>query len=616
MNPYGSASLWGLSLLAVAASYLIGSVPFGYLITRWKKRIDIRTVGSGNLGATNVGRVLGFRYFLVVLLLDLLKGLLPTAAFPWLVGKLTGGAPVDLAVLVALAAILGHTFPVYLKFRGGKGVATSLGCVLALDAASCAVAVIAFAGVLIVTRYMSLASLVGGLAFAVAHFVREPEPLAREHVALSVFSIGILVLLTARHRTNLARIWAGTERRVDLRRRPRPNGPPQPSGRIALWLLGALVVLASLISAGGIWFLRRGSESPALDAGPWTLREIDRALTGQQRADRLAFAPGGSRFVVTCPRYDRVIIYEVGARKKLQPIKEIELPGRPVAVAAVAGRFLVLERPPGDARHVEPGWWEAFDLDGNRVGDRHLAGYYPDDMSVAPDGKYLFVISSGRGEGDPRKPLPALEVVALDPDAGAGRVVGRLAFDANDDLDRLVLAASSRAAAVLLPRSSQTAAIDLTAPESPRLVGRVPLGPSDAPYISYSSDADWIMMPVLSHCTAVAIERPRDRDEAGDRLGRSTLTRADFLICARQDESTLEVLQTSPRCSLGRLSLRGSFNLGRTRPTGLAYAPERGLLAVATRSGAIHLVEVAPRGATEDLRHPGLATTRDAASQR
>jgi len=123
-------------------------------------------------------------------------------------------------------------------------------------------------------------------------------------------------------------------------------------------------------------------------------------------------------------------------------------------------------------------------------------------------------------------------------------------------------------------------------------------------------------MPVISHCAAVAIERPRNPDEPGDRPGRSTLTRADFLICARQDESTLEVLQTSPRCSLGRLPLRGSFNLGRTRPTGLAYAPERGFLAVATRSGAIHLVEICPRGTTQNEQRPRLAASRDTASER
>jgi glycerol-3-phosphate acyltransferase PlsY len=595
---------------------LIGSIPFGYLIARRVKGIDIRTVGSGNLGATNVGRTLGFRYFLIVLLLDLLKGLVPTAAFPGLVGKATGNEPADLPVLVALAAILGHTFPVYLKFRGGKGVATSLGCVLALDAASCAVAAIAFAGVLVVTRFMSLASLVGALAFAVAHFVRTPAPWGREHVALSTFSIAIVVLLVARHRNNLARIWAGTERRVDLRLRRSASGPPQPSGRIALWLWGALLVVASLISSGAMWFFKHASASVELSAGPWTLREIDRVVSGHQRADCVAFAPGSSRLVVTCPRYERVIIFDVGAQKKLEPIKEIELQGRPVAVAALADRFLVLERPPGDQRHVEPGWWEAFDLDGNRVGGRHLAGFYPDDMAVAPSGKYLFVISSGRGEGDPRKPLPALEVVALLPHAEDGKVVGRLEFDANDDLDRLELATSTQAAAVLLPRSFQTAAIDLTVPETPRLIGRSPVGPSDTPYISRSLDHDWIKMPVLAHCTAVVVEHPRDPSPGGDHRDRSTGIHPDFLICARQDESTLEVLQTSPRVSLGRLPLRGSFNLGRTRPTGLAYSPEHGLLAVATRSGAIHLVEVSRRASAENNQRPQLATTRDAGSRR
>ena len=125
-----------LSALSVLAAYLAGSIPFGYLVVYWVKGIDIRTVGSGNLGATNVGRALGFRYFLLVFLLDMLKGFLPTLGFPMLVSRLSGAAPADLPVAVALAAILGHTFPVYLKFRGGKGVATSVGTVLALDPVS------------------------------------------------------------------------------------------------------------------------------------------------------------------------------------------------------------------------------------------------------------------------------------------------------------------------------------------------------------------------------------------------------------------------------------------------------------------------------------------------
>ena len=90
------------------AAYLAGSIPFGYLVAYWVKGIDIRTVGSGNLGATNVGRTLGFRYFLLVFLLDLLKGFLPTIGFPWLLTRFTGSCPADLPVLLALAAILGH----------------------------------------------------------------------------------------------------------------------------------------------------------------------------------------------------------------------------------------------------------------------------------------------------------------------------------------------------------------------------------------------------------------------------------------------------------------------------------------------------------------------------
>src|SRR5262249_39099310 len=160
----------------ILIAYALGSIPFGYLIARAVKGIDIRTVGSGNLGATNVGRVLGARYFWMVLALDLLKGFLPTLVFPWAMRRWLGSVPVDLPVWIALAAILGHTYPVYLRFRGGKGVATSLCVVLALDPVSCAAAAVVFGAVLVVSRYMSLSSLIGGVAFAAAHLLRDPAP--------------------------------------------------------------------------------------------------------------------------------------------------------------------------------------------------------------------------------------------------------------------------------------------------------------------------------------------------------------------------------------------------------------------------------------------------------
>ena len=108
------------------------------MITYWVQGIDIRTVGSGNLGATNVGRTLGFRYFFAGLVARPAQGFFADDRLSLARGRLTGARSVDLPVLVALAAILGHTFPIYLKFRGGKGVATSLGGVLALDPVSCA----------------------------------------------------------------------------------------------------------------------------------------------------------------------------------------------------------------------------------------------------------------------------------------------------------------------------------------------------------------------------------------------------------------------------------------------------------------------------------------------
>ena len=125
-----------LGVIAVLAAYLIGSIPFGLMIARAVAGIDIRAIGSGNTGATNVGRILGMRWFAVVFALDFAKGCLPTLGVPRLLHALGYPSPPWLPVLVGLAAILGHNFPVYLRFKGGKGVATSLGTVMALEPVS------------------------------------------------------------------------------------------------------------------------------------------------------------------------------------------------------------------------------------------------------------------------------------------------------------------------------------------------------------------------------------------------------------------------------------------------------------------------------------------------
>jgi glycerol-3-phosphate acyltransferase PlsY len=578
--------------LAALAAYLIGSIPFGYVIARAVKGIDIRTVGSGNLGATNVGRVLGRPYFFLVLALDLLKGLLPTLGFPPLVGRLSGEVPVDLPVQVALAAILGHTFPLYLKFRGGKGVATSLGTVLALDPASCAVAVVVCGMVLGISRYMSLASLLGGFGFAVAHFLIHPDPLSREHIAMSLFSVAVVALLVVRHRTNIARILAGTENRVNLgltRKRLDGSSTGRP-GRIGVFLALGLAVLAVAVVAV-TWLVRNAGRTIEADAGPWSVKETDRLATGQQRVDRVAFATGGDRLAGICPRYNRLLIYRVDPANALHSIAEAQLEGRPVGVVSLGSRFVVLQRPAGDAKHLEPGWWEVYDRDGKRVGSRHLAGFYPDDIAASPDGHRLFVLCSGRSEGDEKKPLGALEVLEVDPETASSRTLGRVTFDASDDPERLTVSASSRYAAVLLAKSQRMVAVDVSDPASPRLIGKTARVTAGAPYFSASEDSDWIMMPAGSESDTIAIEAPAtDPQGRGSRIGHP-----DYVVTTRENESALEFLQTKPQHEVGRFPLFGPFNLGRTRPTGLAYSPERHLIAVATRTGSIHVVELRAR---------------------
>lgn len=577
------------SALAILAAYLIGGIPFGLLIARAVKGIDIRTVGSGNLGATNVGRVLGRRYFFIVLALDGLKGLLPTLGLPMLVGRFTGLVPLDLPVLVGLAAILGHTFPIYLRFRGGKGVATSLGVVLALDPASCAVAVLVFGVVLVATRYMSLASLLGGAGFAVAHFTLTPKPFSREHIAMSLFSVAVVGLLVVRHRSNLARIRQGTENRVNLGRskKKRDDDSSRP-GRVGLLVVLGLAVL-SLMAVGGTWVVRNATRAIEADAGPWSLRETDRVVTGQQRVDRVAFASGGDRLAGICPRYNTLLIFRVDAASTLKPIAETQLDGRPVGVVALGSRFAVLERPPGDAKHLEPGWWEVFDRDGRRVGSRHESGYYPDDLAASSDGHRLFVLSSGRSEGDPSKPLGALEVIEVDPETAAARTLGQVALDATDDPERLTVSSSSRNAAVLLAKSRRTVAIDVSDPTAPRLIGKTRPMPGGVPYVSASpEDADWIMMPADSDGDTVALGAPGAGHEAH-------APHPDYLVTSSEADSSLEIFRMEPQQKVGRFPLLGPFNLGRTRPTGLAYSPERNLIAVATRTGSIHVVELRTR---------------------
>lgn len=554
----------GLSAAAVAAAYLIGAIPFGFLLAKWLRGVDIRTVGSGNIGATNVGRFMGFRFFVVVFLFDAAKGLLPTLYLPKLVAWLTGQpAPPELAVLAGMASILGHNFPVYLGFKGGKGVATSLGAVFALDPWSGLAAAGGFAAAMAVCRFVSLSSLIGGGVFVVTHFARARSPWSREQMAMSVATVGLLAMLLFRHRKNLGRIAAGTEPKVTFRK---------PRGVIASRAVIALAAGSAALAGAVAWL---GSDrSETLTVGAYTLREVSRVGTGQQRAERLAFADEGKLLAVTCPRYGQIALFRVSPTETLDALRNLPLEGQPVAIAASADRLYVLQRPAGDRRHVEPGWWETFDLKGDPVGARVPVGMYPDDLALTTDGRHAVVLTSGKGEGDPDKAGPALGIYDL---ANSARL-GTVALDGKaDDPARLTLSANGRAAVVTLPAKGECVAFDLTEPAKPREIGRSPLAKLDQPYPSRTGD-DWILMPVAS---------------AGEGVVLPFAGLGECVVCTLPKGSGLEIYQPTRRESLGRLALHsGSLGLSKTRPTGLAYDAGRGLIAVANRSGSVHLVTV------------------------
>ena len=211
-------------LLFVLAAYFVGTIPFGLLVARIVAGIDIRQHGSGNIGATNVGRVLGSKWGAVVLVLDLLKGALPLALLPETFAPHLGTQTTHWTVAAGLAAIAGHMFPCWLGFRGGKGVATAAGVVLCLAPQPALVAVVTFIVVTAMTRYISLASIVGAIAFAVCEMVLlRPKPFRESTWSLAAFSLLVPALIVFRQRANIGRLWRGEEPKYQFRKKAATN---------------------------------------------------------------------------------------------------------------------------------------------------------------------------------------------------------------------------------------------------------------------------------------------------------------------------------------------------------------------------------------------------------
>jgi glycerol-3-phosphate acyltransferase PlsY len=207
----------------IFGAYLLGAVPVGFILAR-SRGIDLRTVGSGNIGATNLGRALGRNWAVVCFVLDALKGFVPTMAGRWVVGA---GTPTvgELFGWLATgcAAIVGHMFPVYLRFRGGKGVSTGMGMLLGLYPYFTYPGLMTFglwATVLLVWRYVSLASIVGAAAFPVVFWiliVLLPGWTLSDLWPLLLIAVVMAVVVVARHSENIRRLLAGEETQIRKR---------------------------------------------------------------------------------------------------------------------------------------------------------------------------------------------------------------------------------------------------------------------------------------------------------------------------------------------------------------------------------------------------------------
>jgi len=192
-----------LGLLAIVIAYLLGGIPFGFLLVKFTKGADVRESGSGNIGATNVLRTSGPAVGVATLLLDIAKGYLAV----WLAAVLTGNAP-EWTSLAALAVMAGHAYPVFLKFQGGKAVATFIGAFAYLTPLPLVAVLLLFIAVVAVTRYISAASILAAATFPFGVWIILHPPV---QVTAAAFIAGAFIVY--RHKSNWERLRAGVENR-------------------------------------------------------------------------------------------------------------------------------------------------------------------------------------------------------------------------------------------------------------------------------------------------------------------------------------------------------------------------------------------------------------------
>lgn len=201
-------------ILALSIAYLLGSIPFGYVLVRTVKHEDVRATGSGNIGATNVARSGGKTLGILTLVLDALKGFLAVVIAQKIALMHTYPDAYRVAAAAALMAVIGHIFTVWLGFKGGKGVATALGVFLALSPLAALIALLVFLAIVFITKYVSLGSVVGAVVLAAGAIWGDEK-----HVLfVDLCYIAIALLVIVKHSANIQRLMSGTENKFGAKK--------------------------------------------------------------------------------------------------------------------------------------------------------------------------------------------------------------------------------------------------------------------------------------------------------------------------------------------------------------------------------------------------------------
>ncbi len=198
------------TLLCFGAAYFIGAIPTSYIIVKLLKKVDIREYGSKNVGATNAGRILGKKWFFIIMLLDVLKGIIPILITKKVLNTDINAANGYLIFITGIIAVIGHTFPVYLNFKGGKGVAVTAGVFLMFDYRLLIIGLIVFILIVFITKYISAGSITASLSLPISELILYKN--SQNYYLLSI-TILISLYIIFKHRENIKRIINKTERK-------------------------------------------------------------------------------------------------------------------------------------------------------------------------------------------------------------------------------------------------------------------------------------------------------------------------------------------------------------------------------------------------------------------